>query len=216
MSSRDPDGNPSRKFGKIGAEIWAFLKRHWIQGLLLVPGALAVTIIHEAAHAAAVMASGGEVTQFVVIPGRREWGHVAYQFPPGVVAPSRGIALAPYFLWVFLSLWALTLSWRPRPVSRSAAPFLWIWLYVVPLADVANAAFPYLLGGDNDFRTAFGAPGIAAWLGIGLTGVMVCLGGYPIQRRLYRGDALSSAAYGVLVAMVVFFLVAVSSMSRGG
>ena len=215
MNAKDPGGARSRKLGSTGQEIWVFLKRHWIQGLLLVPGALAVTVVHETAHAAAVMVSGGEITQFVVIPVGLEWGHVAYRFPAGVVPPSRWIALAPYLLWVFLSLWVLALSRRARPFSRSAAPFLWIWLYVVPLADVANAAFPYLLGGDNDFRTAFGAPGIAAWLGIGLAGWMVCLGGYPIQRRLYRGDALSAAAYGVLVAVVVILLIAGASMTRG-
>lgn len=205
-----------RNSGNIGSEIAAFLKRHWIQWVLLVPGALAVTVVHEAAHAVAVIASGGEVTQFVVIPGGREWGHVAYRFPSGVVPPSRWIALAPYLLWTFLGLWTWAFSLRRRPFSRFTAATFWIWWFVVPFADVANAAFPYLAGGDNDFRTAFGAPGVVAWLGIGLAGLGVCLGGYPIQRRLFREDALSAAAYTVLVATVVLFLIAGSSITRGG
>ncbi|MBL9174450.1 MAG: M50 family metallopeptidase [Verrucomicrobiales bacterium] len=216
MKSGDHDGTESRNLRSIAAEIASFLKRHWIQGVLLVPGALAVTVVHEAAHAAAVIASGGEVTQFVVIPGGREWGHVAYRFPQGVVPPSRWIALAPYVLWTVLGLGTWVLSLRSRPFSRWAAPMIWIWWFVVPFADVANAAFPYLVGGDNDFRTAFGAPGIAAWLGIVLAGLGVCLGGYPIQRRLFRDDALSAAAYGVLVGIVVFLLLAGASMTRGG
>lgn len=216
MNGREPDATQSRNLGSIGAEIWAFLKRHWIQGILLVPGALAVTVVHEAAHAAAVVASGGTVTQFVVIPGGREWGHVAYRFPLGVVPPSRWIAFAPYLLWVFMSLLALVLSRRTRPFSRSIAAILWIWLYVVPLADVANAAFPYLAGGDNDFRTAFGAPGLLAWIGIGLFGLWACLAGYPIQRRLYRDDSLSEGAYGVLVVTAVLLLIAASTLTRDG
>jgi hypothetical protein len=211
----EPDCAQSRNSRSVWGEIGVYLKRHWIQGVLLVPGALAVTVVHEAAHAAAVIALGGAVSQFVAIPGNGEWGHVAYRFPVGVVPPSRWIALAPYLLWAFLGLLTLVLCLRARPFSRSIASILWIWLYVVPLADVANAAFPYLLGGDNDFRTAFGAPGGLAWLWIGLWGLLACLGGYPIQRRLCRDDALSAGSYGVLVATALLVLIGIASLTPG-
>ena len=65
------------------------------------------------------VASGGTVTQFVVIPGGREWGHVAYRFPLGVVPPSRWIAFAPYLLWVFMSLLALVRRLRAWRAARA-------------------------------------------------------------------------------------------------
>ena len=69
------------------AGAWRFLRRCWWQLLLLPPGCILITALHEAAHALAVIWQGGEVTKFVVLPAGDHWGYVRYEFPDGV-APS--------------------------------------------------------------------------------------------------------------------------------
>ncbi len=40
-------------------EIGAYLKAHWVHGVLCLPAILTVTVVHELAHALAVLAQGG-------------------------------------------------------------------------------------------------------------------------------------------------------------
>lgn len=189
-------------------EIWTFIRRHWLHLLLVAPGALLITVIHEAAHAAAVILQGGTVSEFVWLPGKHEggssyWGYVSYG-PPALDTLSQFfVSIAPYLLWLFLAMVVVVLSLRRRQFAFWAASSLFGWLFVAPLGDVANAAFPYLAGSNNDFMSAFGPPSLSAWVLTALLGALALVTGYPVQRRLYRAQALGLPSYLVLSSAVV-------------
>jgi len=190
-----------RRMQQIWQDIVRFFRGHWAHLLLAIPAVVGFTVVHELAHCAAVWMQGGHVTEFVWLPSSGEWGHIQYKFPPGVIYSGWLVSLAPYFCWLLLCLLTAVLSLKPRPWPFWFASTLFVWCFIVPLADIANAALPYLVWrSDNDFFHAFGAPTlpIAMVLGIGAA-VLVCLG-FPIQRRLYRERAVGLAAYSVLAA----------------
>ncbi|WP_395742075.1 hypothetical protein [Prosthecobacter sp.] len=188
-------------------EIWTFIRRHWLHALLVPPGALLVTLVHESAHAAAVLLQGGTLHEFVWLPTGELWGYVNYD-PPALRPFSEFlVAIAPYLLWLFLAAMTSALSLRRRPYSFAVASTLYFWLFVTPLADVANAAFPYLVGGSNDFLHAFGPPSLAVCVAFIILSVLALVIGYPVQRRLYRSQALRLRSYLVLSLAVVFFIV---------
>lgn len=190
-------------------ESWTFIRRHWPHLLLVVPGALLVTIVHEGAHAAAVLLQGGTVREFVWLPSENYWGYVSYD-PPALASFSEFfVAIAPYLLWLSLAAVAAVLSLRRRQFAFPAASSLYFWMFVAPWADVANTAFPYLTGKHNDFMHAFGPPSWSAWLLVILLGALVLITGYAVQRRLYRAQGVSLPAYLVLssaVAVLLLFL----------
>jgi hypothetical protein len=191
-------------------EIVGFLRWQWPHLLLAVPGALLVTVLHEASHAAAVAAQGGRLTGFQWLPSGGHWGQVEYAFPAGVSYSIFAISVAPYCLWVLVAGAACALSLRERPCRPWVASASFVWVFVVPLADTANTAFPYLDGAHNDFRSAFGAPSVLAWL-LAISTTMACgLVGFVVQRRLYRERAVSHSAYLVLCAMTLAGIAAVS------
>lgn len=190
--------------GSMLSEIFRFFRRHWLHLLLFPPGALLVTIIHESAHAAAVLAQGGTILEFVWLPTGERWGYVSYD-PPALRGFSTfAVSIAPYLLWIFLAALAVLLSLRRRPYSFRVASSVYLWLFVIPLADVANAAFPYLDGRPNDLLHAFGPPTWDALLGFLLLCVLALSVGHPLQRRLYRSQALRLRSYLVLSAAVLF------------
>lgn len=191
-------------------EMGAFLRRHWPHLLLAVPGALLVTILHEAAHAAVVLAQGGTLLEFVWLPGGGSWGHVAHDFPAGMSYSSFAISIAPYVLWLGFAALALLLSLRRRKHAFWLASVIYFWLFVVPLADIANAAFPYLGGAANDFLSAFGPPSMDAELLIGLACVVAIAIGHWLQRRLYREEGLGLAPYLALSLVMLGLIVVVT------
>lgn len=185
-------------------ELTTFFRRHWIHLVLGIPGVVAVTVVHELAHAVAVWAQGGTVTEFAWWPAGGHWGHVRYRFPEGAGASRTAVALAPYGLWINLWLLAGLLSLRRTQWSIAAAASIYIWLFVVPCGDIANALVPWLLSDtDTDFRQAFG-PALpqyhAAGLGFGIVAILV---GFLLQRGLYRVEALGVAPYGLLAGVAV-------------
>ena len=193
-------------------DIVRFFKGHWLHLLLAIPAVVGFTVVHELAHCAAVWIQGGQVTEFVWLPSPGEWGHMRYEFQRGVVYSPQFISLAPYLCWLLLCLLTGALSLRPRPWPFWFASTLFVWCFIVPLADIANAALPYLVWtSDNDLLHAFGQPAlsIAAVLGIGAT-VLVCLG-FPIQRRLYRERAVGLGAYSLLAACGAVGIIAITS-----
>ncbi len=193
-------------------EILRFTIRHWPHLLLAVPGAVAVTCLHESAHALAVLLQGGAVTEFVVLPSRGLWGHISYKFPDGAPHSEFFISLAPYILWLLLVMIASLLSFRQQVVGHWRASLLFIWLFVVPLADIANTALPYLLGKDNDFYSAFGQPSIYAGFIVAMFGILAVTGGYYVQGRLYRKNSLSAVAYIALSAIAIIMFVALTGV----
>src|SRR5262245_55064424 len=94
-------------------EALRFLLRHWPHALLVIPGVLGVTILHEGAHALAAMAQGGIVTEFVWLPSPGRWGYTAYHFPPGVAYSSFAISIAPYVMWTGMAAVATLLALLP-------------------------------------------------------------------------------------------------------
>jgi hypothetical protein len=190
-------------------EIWRFFKRHWLHMLLVLPGVLLVTIVHEGAHAAAVLAQGGTILEFVWLPTKSAWGYVSYDPPALRGFSSFLVSIAPYLLWLFLAATAAVLSLRRRQYAFSVASTLFFWLFVTPLADLANTAFPYLTGRDNDLRHAFGPPSLSAWVVIITLSLLAMIIGYPVQRRLYRMQALGLPSY-LTLSLAVVLLVACS------
>lgn len=175
-----------------------YLRRHWWHLLLAVPGALLITIVHEAAHAVAVLLQGGHVTEFVWWPSRREWGHTQFTFPVGAAYSGLLISIAPYLVWMGVSLaTAVSVHWR-RPKTYGGASLVFVWLYCAPVLDIANTALPYLTGKSNDFFHAFGNPGALVTVGLVAFASICALGGYFVQWLLYRDQRLSPLAYLVL------------------
>ena len=76
-------------------ELGRFFRGHWPHFLLAIPGAVLWTILHEAAHALAIMLQGGQVTKFVWIPSPGRLGYVEYNIPDDPFSEFT-IAIAPY------------------------------------------------------------------------------------------------------------------------
>jgi len=191
-------------------EIAGFLRWHWPHVLVAVPGALLVTVLHEAAHAAAVVAQGGRLIAFTWLPSAGHWGQVEYDFPADAEYCGFAISVAPYCLWVLVSGLAVLLSFRGRPYRPWTASGIFVWVFLVPLADIANTAFPFLQGGRNDFLAAFGLPSASAWALTVLATLASVWLGFGVQARLYRERALSGRAYTILAAATLAGILAVS------
>jgi len=166
-----------------------------------------VTLVHEAAHAGAVLIQGGQVLEFAWLPTSEEWGHIYYEFSPSSHYSSSFIGLAPYLLWLALVGLACLLSLRRRAYSFGAASSIFFWLYVVPLGDIGNTAFPYLRGSYNDFTYPFLLyhsliPGVAV-----ASVLLAVVLGFGVQRRLYGESALSLGAYLVLAITTILGLI---------
>ena len=191
---------------QLNFEVRRFFRGHWPHFLLAIPGVVLWTILHEAAHALAIMLQGGQVTTFVWIPSPAQWGYVEYNFPDH---PFSGFAIAsaPYAFWLILMLMAGVLSRRLPPYPHWAASSIFVWMFVMPLGDIALAARPYLFeaGNTNDFADAFGPPTRLIALLIILFGIASVVFGMRIQQRLYREQALSVGSY-LLLALAGFAL----------
>jgi hypothetical protein len=182
----------------IWRELLSFFKSHWPHLLIALPAAFLITIIHESAHAAAVVLQGGELLEFSPWPSEGEWGHVEFKFASGSNFSPAAIALAPYAVCLAACALAWLLAMRRKAYPVWLASLIFIWLYVAPLGEIANAAVPYLGGESNDLTEPFGPPTAGKWLGvIALIGVSSVLG-FPLQRRLYGVRALSGQAYMIL------------------
>ncbi len=193
---------------KALTEVAYFLKTHWVHILLIPPAALAITILHEAAHGALAIVQGGTITEFVWLPTAEEWGHIKYIFQKGSSHSAVAISIAPYFLWVTCCLLALALAMPTKPRPFWASSTIFIWLFLAPLADIANAALPYARGEKNDFYSAFGEPdGLLRATILGAAALSATVG-YFLQRRLYAQNALGVPAYSLLgILAIVLMLV---------
>src|SRR5687767_5398114 len=116
-------------------ETFNFIRRHWPHVLLFVPGVIAVTILHESAHAAAVLLQGGTVSRFVWLPEAGNWGYISYTFPEGVAHSAFFISLAPYLFWLLLATAVAFLASRRLKPGLWTASALYVWMFVIPLGD---------------------------------------------------------------------------------
>ena len=179
-------------------ELGVFFRWHWPHFLLAAPGTVLCTILHEGAHALAVTLQGGQVTTFVWLPSTERWGYIEYAFPDQYHFSGFAISVAPYCLWLLLMLMAGVLSLKTNPHLPWVSSTIFIWMFVVPLGDIANTALPYLLGSVNDFTNAFGFPTSLEWALIVLFGIASTAFGMMVQQRLYRERALSVPGYTLL------------------
>src|SRR5688500_20268517 len=90
-------------------ELWRFSKGHWPHFLLAIPGLVLWTVLHESAHALAVVLQGGQVTKFVWLPTRERWGYVECNSSDPHLSEF-AIALASSGVWLLLALMAGGLS----------------------------------------------------------------------------------------------------------
>ena len=191
-------------------EILRFLRRHWAHAVALPVMALLVTVLHEAAHAAAVWAQGGTVIDFVWLPSAGHWGYVRYRFPAGPPPSGFAVAIAPYVLWLALAAATSAAGLRRRDFPFRWGSTLFVWGFCVPLADIANAAFPYLRGRENDLRHAFGPPSPVAWGAVVLLTSVACVAAFPLHARFYGENRLSPGAYVALTGLSVAGLLVAS------
>lgn len=186
-------------------EILRFCKRQWYVLPAVVPALVLFTLFHEAAHAAAVLLQGGRLVEFVWLPTGGLWGHIRYHFTDDNYSAVT-IAAAPYAMWLAAGTSATVLSLSRHKFSFVLASFVFVWLYVAPAADIANTAFPYVLGSRNDFFSIFGGPSPSVTLTLAACCLAYVIAGFFIQQRLYRQDALSGKAYLALVASTFLLL----------
>src|ERR1051326_1915883 len=167
-------------------EILRFIRIHWVHLLILPVLVIPITAIHESAHCAAILVQGGTVTQFSCWPSAGKWGFMNYEFPHGNEYSSFAISMAPYGLWMIVAIITFVAGMIRNQFPRWLGSTLFIWGYVVPLSDIANAAFPYLIkGSENDFRHALGSPTAFLWFVILAATVASIALGFPLQGRLY-------------------------------
>lgn len=155
-----------------------------------------VTFLHELAHVTAALAQGATVTAFRFLPSTESFGHMSYEPPPGdaFFSPEL-VSLAPYLMWgTFASAMAVIALFRPRlPYAFSST--LFVWLYVVPLLDIAMAVAGWVSGAPNDLTSALGGAGLeGAFLGL-IAAPFVFAASFLVQRGLYGERALSIGGY---------------------
>src|SRR5688572_22978949 len=114
-------------FSRIARFAWT--RRVWL--LLVPPLLLAGTIVHELAHALAVVALGGTVGDLDVLPSIRDgslvFGHLTHDRVPHL----RVVWIAPTLLWTVVSITtAILLARVKRPRLAGALLFT---LVVLPL-----------------------------------------------------------------------------------
>jgi len=193
-------------------DVVRFFKTHWPHVLLGIPGAIAITAVHELAHCAAVWVQSGTVTEFVFIPSGAQWGHMNFVFPPGAAFNRSAISLAPYMLGIMSCLLVGALALRRKPWPFWAASTFFVWLFIVPVGDIMNGAIPYLLrSAQNDLMRAFGPPTLL-WLAIGVAfGIVATAWGYFLNKRLYRDRAMSLPTYSIFAATAALILLVVTT-----
>ena len=202
--------------GCIKRDIIAFIKAHWVHIILAIPAAVAFTALHELAHCVAVWLQGGEVLEFVWLPSQGEWGHMSYSFSEYHDHSTRIVSLAPYIFWVASCFIASILSLRQKPWKFWIASTIFVWLFIVPLADIANTALPYLLlDVSNDFQSAFGSSGVLISVSLTVFAVVMIILGFGIQKRLYRERDICVGAYYILVMMAVLAIFMITSLRTG-
>ncbi len=194
-------------------DLVGFFKGHWPHLVLAIPMVVGFSVFHELAHCLAVWMQGGTVLEFTWLPDGDDWGRVEYIFSTGVDFNQAAVSLAPYGLWLLLVLVTWLLSLKRKAWSFWMASILFVWLYIAPVADIANAAISYVLWGtSNDLRDAFGPPDLPLKGGLAVLGVLLACLGFSIQKRLYRNRAMGMTAYCVLAMFGLFSMLLITSL----
>lgn len=174
---------------------WAYL----VPQVLVAPVmAFAVTFFHELAHVAAALAVGGEVTEFSWLPSASNLGHMRWVPPAGAGDFDYVlVSVAPYLMWAAAAGTALVVAWLPNRLHWSLASTLFVWLYAVPIGDIAGN----LLATEGDLS----APGLEGVVVTTAGGVAVLIAwglGWLVQRRLFRDCPIGPVAYAVTTVVM--------------
>lgn len=181
-----------------GVQALRFVWLHRFHALLCLPALVGVTVLHEAAHALAVVLLGGEVTYVSFWPTRERWGHVSWHEPPAGMHLRWLVTLAPYLMWLTLAGAAAVFAALSRPKPLWLASTVFVWCFALPVLDVALAICTYGLYRSGDLLDLFG-PSTAARITITVIGaVLFGTSGYVVQRKLYGDCALGPMAYAML------------------
>jgi hypothetical protein len=167
---------------------WLYLTPHVIVAPILC---FAVTFFHELAHAAAVLSIGGVVTELSWLPGATNLGHTRWDPPQGVTDLDYAfVSVAPYLMWSMCAGLVIVASWIPNRFHWSVASTLFVWLYAVPIGDIAGN----LMSSHGDLS----APGLEGLVvtAAGSVAVLVAWAlGFVVQRRLFPDARLGPVAY---------------------
>ncbi len=183
---------------KIAEHLWL---HRWHILLLPVLGLTLITFLHEAMHAVAVMAQGGEVLSFQFLPSKENYGLVEYRFSHSEY-DSFLISAAPYYLWSILALIAAIISIICKNIKFALSSTLFVWFFSIPIGDIFVTALPYSLYSEqNDFLEAFGPPSSIHHLVIWTSLVAVLFISFVVHKNYYHSEALPFAPYSFLYAL---------------
>jgi hypothetical protein len=217
-TARMPNSSQMDKPVPILSEILQFTRQHLVHFLIFAPGAFILVTVHESTHALVALARGGVIRDIHLLPTRQNWGgSISFNFPAGVPETSWNIWLAPYIVWLLLAVLTTGIAVRRPSKSYFAASCWFVWGFLMPLADLVNAALFWSRGAHNDFYDAFGQ---ASLLGIfaAVTLIVLCMAwGAVVQRGLYSDNKLSWRAWwtmscSALAGFIALNLVAFRSM----
>lgn len=192
-------------------ELTHFFRQHlWHLLLLPVLGLTVYTTLHEAAHGLAVYLQGGQIVSFRWWPTFDSLGMLEYTFPITAEYSIFYIALAPYIFWCCLMLLAFCVSFFHLPKYFLIHSSIFIWLFFLPLADIALAALPYaIFQQQNDFYDALGKPSYFIQLTIYAFSIAAVGLTWFVHKNLYRENALSKKSFTFLsvigLVSVAFF-----------
>jgi hypothetical protein len=180
-------------------QAWRFTWAHRIHVLLCIPALIGVTVLHEAAHAVAVLLQGATVTDFSILPSDGLWGYVTWAAPQSGLPHPHLASLAPYIMWTAMAATASFAAFIPARKPFWLASTFFVWFYAVPVLDIANNIASYALHVSGDLAEAF-SPAPAIRITIAAIGAVAYgMAGYPVQRRLYDDAiALSPEAYALM------------------
>jgi|GEM_PF-1999649 len=168
----------------------------FVPHVVVAPAALffVVTFLHELAHAGCALALGAKVTEFVFLPTKGgPLGHMSWD-PPRNAIPffADWVAIAPYIMWGVCIAAVVVIAALPQRLHRWFAAFLFLWLFTVPLGDIAWN----LLSTNGDLAYGF------VWQVLMLVGCVGVWGlGHIVQRRLFHERAVG--VFGYIAATIV-------------
>jgi hypothetical protein len=181
------------------------LARANVVWILLVPlGLFSWIVVHESAHAVAIVAQGGAITVFDVIPGGEETftlGHVEQRGNLGT-QPALA-ALAPTIVWTsfaFATVLSVSLFGDRNPMSKG----LVLFGFFVPGLDASLEAAGLFCGAEHSdwYRALHGLEAPMSIL-FALTMVFFAELGLSLVRKVWGQDALSGAEFCVLFLVVM-------------
>ena len=181
-----------------------FLRVHFAYLLLAPLLMFAGTVIHELAHAAAVIVLGGDVTRIDLLPQRTptsiSFGSIQWNGP---IEHADWITLAPALVWTIIA--ACSLLWvgqlRGRPIAARTA---FAFGFLLPLVDIAlhlGSLFGDVAG--SDYHKVLASHKVAtALVALPYFAIALSLG----WRRLFQpifGASLSGLEYSLGMLMLL-------------